>query len=163
MPDWTTKIYLPDADATTRLGQRIAPLLGPGDCLLLAGDIGAGKSHFARAIIQARLSAVGRNEDVPSPTFTLVQIYFDDVCEIWHSDLYRLSDISEIYELGLDEAFGYAITLIEWPDRLADTFPKNALHLLFEPTDGEQGRWLTASSANVEWHDTFKTLAKDTH
>jgi tRNA threonylcarbamoyladenosine biosynthesis protein TsaE len=101
--------------------------LRAGDCLLLEGQIGAGKSHFARAFIQARL---GRAEDVPSPTFTLVQSYQADV-EIWHADLYRLSHPDEVLELGLDEAFDSAICLIEWPDRLGSLLPKGAMRLRF--------------------------------
>lgn len=124
-------LYLTDADATARLGQWFAARLGPGDCLLLEGQIGAGKSHFARAFIQARL---GRAEDVPSPTFTLVQTYQADV-EIWHADLYRLTHPDEVLELGLDEAFGQAICLIEWPDRLGRSLPMGAMRLRFQPKD----------------------------
>ena len=125
-------LHLADADDTTRLGQWFAHRLRPGDCLLLEGPIGAGKSHFARALIQERL---GRAEDVPSPSFTLVQTYQADV-EIWHADLYRLSHPDEVLELGLDTAFDTAICLVEWPDRLARLAPKTALHLTFA-TKGE--------------------------
>ena len=118
-------LHLVDADATARLGQWFATRLQAGDCLLLEGQIGAGKSHFARAFIQARL---GRAEDVPSPTFTLVQSYQADV-EIWHADLYRLSHPDEVLELGLDEAFDSAICLIEWPDRLGPLAPENAIRI----------------------------------
>ena len=120
-------LYLADADATARLGQWFAARLRAGDCLLLEGPIGAGKSHFARALIQARL---GRAEDVPSPTFTLVQTYQADV-EIWHADLYRLTHPDEVMELGLDSAFDSAICLIEWPDRLGNCAPAGALRLTF--------------------------------
>lgn len=128
-------LHLVDADATARLGQWFAAHLRAGDCLLLEGQIGAGKSHFARAFIQARL---GRAEDVPSPTFTLVQSYQADV-EIWHADLYRLSHPDEVLELGLDEAFDSAICLIEWPDRLGSLLPKGAMRLRFMP-EGEGRR-----------------------
>ncbi|NEY90326.1 tRNA (adenosine(37)-N6)-threonylcarbamoyltransferase complex ATPase subunit type 1 TsaE [Tabrizicola oligotrophica] len=121
-------LFLADADETDRLGRWFAPRLGPGDCLLLEGPIGSGKSQFARALIQARL---GRAEDVPSPTFTLVQTYHADV-EIWHADLYRLSHPDEVLELGLDAAFDTAICLIEWPDRLGSHAPPQALRLCFQ-------------------------------
>ena len=91
-------------------------LLRAGDCVLLEGPIGAGKTHFCRALIRARL---GREEDVPSPTFTLVQTYDADV-EIWHADLYRLSHPDEALELGLEDAFASAICLVEWPERLGE-------------------------------------------
>ncbi len=120
-------LYLPDEAATARLGAWFAPRLVAGDCLLLAGQIGAGKSHFARALIRARL---GRMEDVPSPTFTLVQTYAADV-EIWHADLYRLSGPREVQELGLDEAFAAAICVVEWPDRLGTLAPDAAVRIAF--------------------------------
>ena len=128
----TLQIPLPGPDETANLGARIAGHLRAGDCVLLSGGLGTGKTHFARALIQKRLGDNGLFEDVPSPTYTLVQIYDDTVCEIWHADLYRLSGPDELIELGLDEAFEAGITLIEWPDRLGDLKPKNTLNLLFE-------------------------------
>lgn len=122
-------ISLADAEATAALGVWFAPRLKAGDCLLLEGQIGAGKSHFARALIQARL---GWAEDVPSPTFTLVQVYQADV-ELWHADLYRLNHPDEVFELGLEQAFETAISLIEWPDRLGPYAPTGALRLTFSP------------------------------
>lgn len=107
---------------------QIAPLCQGGDTLLLSGEIGAGKSAFARGFIRAKL---GRMEEVPSPTFTLVQTYESPTDEIWHCDLYRLTHPDEALELGLDEAFETAICLIEWPDRLGDATPENALSLAF--------------------------------
>lgn len=122
-------LTLPDASATEALGRRLAALARPGDAILLEGPIGAGKSCLARAFIRARL---GRNEEVPSPTFTLVQVYEADGVEIWHADLYRLSHPDEVWELGLDDAFRTAICLVEWPDRLGRHVPEDALHLRLE-------------------------------
>lgn len=119
-------ILLPDAAATAALGAKIAPLLVAGDTILLSGDIGAGKSCFARGLIRA---LIGADEDVPSPTFTLVQIYDAGPVPIWHCDLYRLDGPEGVTELGLDAAFDIAICLIEWPDRLGDLAPPDALHL----------------------------------
>ncbi len=121
-------LILADENATAEVAKQIAPHLKQGDALLLEGDIGAGKSAFARALIRARL---GHMEDVPSPTFTLVQNYEDVDGDIWHCDLYRLTHPDEALELGLQEAFETAICLIEWPDRLGDQIPKSALHLSF--------------------------------
>jgi tRNA threonylcarbamoyladenosine biosynthesis protein TsaE len=135
-------ITLASPDDTAALARRLAPHLTAGDTVLLSGSLGTGKTHFARALIQERLAAAGLWEDVPSPTFTLVQTYDDGVCEIWHADLYRLADPTELVELGLDEAFASAITLIEWPDRLGDLAPGNALAITLEP-EGD-GRRLTA-------------------
>ena len=124
-PAKTVSFFLKDEAATARLGEWFANHLTGGDCVLLSGPIGAGTSHFARAFIRARL---GRMEDVPSPTFTLVQTYDADV-EIWHADLYRLSHPDEVIELGLEQAFSNAICLIEWPDRLGNLAPANAIRL----------------------------------
>lgn len=131
-PDWPQAggIALPDEAATDALAKRLAPLLRPGDTLLLSGSLGAGKTHLARALIRAHLQAPG--EPVPSPSFTLVQTYSaPDGTEIWHADLYRLGDPGEVAELGLEDAMGSAICLIEWPDRLAPHWPEAAvlLHL----------------------------------
>lgn len=120
---------LPTAAETEALGRRLAALAVPGDAILLEGPIGAGKSCLARAFIRARL---GEAEEVPSPTFTLVQVYDDDGTEIWHADLYRLTHPDEVWELGLDQAFVTAICLVEWPDRLGSHAPPDALTLRLE-------------------------------
>lgn len=135
----TYDINLCDEAATADLAGRIAPMLEIGDCLLLDGSIGAGKTAFARALIRARL---GRMEEVPSPTFTLVQTYDDPAGEIWHCDLYRLTHPDEAWELGLSDAFENAICLIEWPDRLGSDTPKGAMILSFSA--GEKAHHLTA-------------------
>jgi tRNA threonylcarbamoyladenosine biosynthesis protein TsaE len=150
-------LHLPSAEATADLARHLAPRLRPGDTLLLEGGIGAGKTHFARSLIQSLMAEV---EDVPSPTFTLVQVYdgpeFDGPesngqgCEIWHSDLYRLSDPDEAVELGLEEAFETAICLVEWPDRLAELAPENALHMAFSVAD-EGTRDLVLTWTDARW------------
>ena len=153
MPDPTVspilRIDLADADATAALGRRFADILRAGDVLLLEGPIGAGKTHFARALIQARLARLGRHEDVPSPTFTLVQVYEADP-EIWHADLYRLTHPDEVIELGLEEAFDTAICLVEWPDRLGEMIPEKALFLRFLSLNDGASR-LAELYGNAEW------------
>lgn len=136
----------------------IAPRLGPGDVLLLGGGVGAGKTHFARALIQSRLSAP---EDVPSPTYTLVQCYATPTCEIWHADLYRLGDPAEVIELGLTEAFDTAICLVEWPDRLGDLAPGKALSLEFAHGSDDETRHLEISWSDPRWTDRIAGLCGD--
>ncbi|WP_265502293.1 tRNA (adenosine(37)-N6)-threonylcarbamoyltransferase complex ATPase subunit type 1 TsaE [Paracoccus beibuensis] len=120
-----------DETLTAAVARMLAADLAPGRTVLLEGPVGAGKTHFARAFIRARQGNLA--EDVPSPTFTLVQTYDDPLgTEIWHADLYRLTDPSELSELGLDEAMSDAICLIEWPDRLAAP-PPNALTVALTP------------------------------
>ena len=131
------RLFLDSPDATARFAENLAPLLGPGDVLLLEGPIGSGKTHFARALIQARLACdQAPSEDVPSPTFTLVQSYDTGKVDIWHADLYRLTHPDEVEELGLVQAFEEAICLVEWPDRLSDLAPVTALEISFQ--QGEQ-------------------------
>lgn len=144
-------------DATRRFAARLAPRLKPGDTILLSGPIGGGKTLFARALIQTRLAAAGRMEDVPSPTFTLVQTYDDGTLEIWHADLYRLSDVQEVVELGLEEAFGTAVCLVEWPDRLGGMAPADALVLDFAP-EGETVRTIRCTPGSPRWQALLDEL-----
>lgn len=141
------------AKETAGFAASLAPRLGAGDSVLLQGGLGAGKTHFARSLIQARLAAGDRHEDVPSPTYTLVQTYFDGALEIWHADLYRLVDLDEVFELGLEEAFETGICLIEWPQRLGTLAPPNALTLTFEMTETPAERVMTATGASRAWAD----------
>ena len=143
---------IPDEPAMAAFAAEIAALVHVGDTLLLSGQIGAGKSAFARGFIRAKL---GRMEDVPSPTFTLVQTYETDDGDIWHCDLYRLTHPDEALELGLDEAFETAICLIEWPDRLGDAAPPDALELAFAagPTSHE-----VIISGSTAWQERLRVL-----
>ena len=126
-------------EETTAFATKIAQHLGGGDVLLLFGDLGSGKTHFARSVIQSRLEVP---EDVPSPTFTLVQTYETPDVEIWHADLYRLTSADEVFEIGLLDAFEHAICLVEWPDRLGADTPDDALSIRFEMTEIEGERKL---------------------
>lgn len=156
MTGQTLHFTLPHPDATARLAKHLGRLLQQGDCVLLEGSIGAGKTHFARALIQSLLQVY---EDVPSPTFTLVQTYDSTKGEIWHSDLYRLTQVDEVFELGLEDAFDTAITLIEWPDRLGDLAPPNALHLSFEPDPKHHDqRHLKLAWQDDKWTARLKDL-----
>ncbi|MBB5514042.1 tRNA threonylcarbamoyladenosine biosynthesis protein TsaE [Rubricella aquisinus] len=128
-------LSLPDEAATTALAQAAAGVASTGDVILLDGPVGAGKSHFARAFIRAVTSPT---EEVPSPTFTLVQVY-ESTCEIWHLDLYRVADLSELEELGLMDAMSEAICLIEWPGRLGPLTPSRAMHVALTPVQDATG------------------------
>ncbi|MCU9837189.1 tRNA (adenosine(37)-N6)-threonylcarbamoyltransferase complex ATPase subunit type 1 TsaE [Ruegeria sp. WL0004] len=140
------ELTIDSPEETAAMAVSLGTTLMPGDCLLLSGEIGSGKTHFARSLIQSMMT---EPEDVPSPTFTLVQVYDTDRGELWHSDLYRLSSLEEIEELGLSEAFNNAITLVEWPDRLGPLTPPHALMITFEiDPEHETRRKLT-----VEWTD----------
>lgn len=122
----STTIKSKGTEETAALARKIASLLRPCDVLLLRGDLGTGKSTFARALIQA---LCGEKTEVPSPTFTLVQTYETPDFTLWHFDLYRLKHFEEVYELGIEEAYAHGVSLIEWPERLGLALPKNYLEI----------------------------------
>lgn len=149
------KIALPDAEATTALGQAIAHLLAAGDSLLLYGPLGMGKSTLARGLIRALTTP---DEDVPSPTFTLVQFYESDP-PVAHFDLYRLTRPEEAFEIGLDEALDEGCAIIEWPERLGDD-PGRFLgpdQLVIEISEQGDGRLATVSGVG-RWETRLKDL-----
>ncbi|MBC7166211.1 tRNA (adenosine(37)-N6)-threonylcarbamoyltransferase complex ATPase subunit type 1 TsaE [Phenylobacterium sp.] len=127
---------LDDEAATQRLGAALAKALQPGEAICLTGPLGAGKSTLARALIRARTTP---DEDVPSPTFTLVQFYEGEGLPIAHFDLYRLSDPDEAYEIGLDEALDEGAAIVEWPQRLEGRLPPHRLDIEIA-LDGEARR-----------------------
>ncbi len=130
-------INLPDEAATAALAARLAAVARQGDLFALRGDLGAGKTTFARAFIRARGA---EDEEVPSPTFTLVQIYQAGATAIWHFDLYRLAAGDEAWELGIEEAFASGISLIEWPERLGPLLPQRRLEVFLDFGDRPQAR-----------------------
>lgn len=119
------RLNLEDVSATERLGARIAAGLRRGDTVALAGDLGAGKTTLARAI----LKALAVTENMPSPTFTLVQTYETPMLIVRHIDLYRIEDEREIEELGLEEAVDEGAVLIEWPERAGRHLPEHPLRI----------------------------------
>ncbi len=142
-------LLLPDLAATRALGARLGACLASGSVVLLTGDLGAGKSELARAVIRG---LAGTNIAVPSPTFTLLQSYELPGLEVTHSDLYRIGDVSEIDEIGLEECWQRGAVLVEWPDRAPWLWPAErltvTLDLLPDHTAGARqvalegtGRW----------------------
>jgi tRNA threonylcarbamoyladenosine biosynthesis protein TsaE len=144
---------LGDEAATVALAHRIAGVARAGDVIALSGDLGTGKTCFARAFVDA---AVGDGEEVPSPTFTLVQTYESSAGPIWHFDLYRLTRPDEAYELGIEEALAGGISLIEWPDRLAALLPTERLDI-----DLAYGAEPTARRARLIGHGSWAPRLAD--
>jgi len=132
---------LPDEAATAHLGAAVAHALHAGDTVCLRGPLGAGKSTLARALVRALTRP---DEEVPSPTFTLVQFYDGPRLKVAHFDLYRLSSPDEAYEIGLDEALDEGAAVIEWPERLDHRLPADRLDIeLRLPEDPEgEGRYV---------------------
>lgn len=156
MADQSLTLVFRSPEQTAAAAQRLAVTLERGDVILISGPVGAGKSHFCRSLISAILE---EPEDIPSPTFTLVQCYETTRGDLWHSDLYRITSTHEIEELGLTDAFESAISLVEWPDRLGDLAPEQALHLALAHGDTEDSRTLHATWCDTRWSDRAQTLA----
>jgi tRNA threonylcarbamoyladenosine biosynthesis protein TsaE len=119
------RIELPDEAATTALASALATAARPGDVIALAGDLGSGKTTLARGFI----AALGVVEEVPSPTFSLVQTYETSRGPVAHFDLYRLARPEDVEELGFDEATADGIVLVEWPERLGQLLPRERLEV----------------------------------
>jgi len=151
-----------DLAETHMFADRLAREAKPGLTLLLDGPVGAGKTTLARRLIQTCLHNAGVPvEDVPSPTFTIVQTYEAGPLEIWHADLYRLSATSELQELGLDAAFETAFCIIEWPDRLGDLTP-DALHIELGYEAEDDGRSCRLSGPSPQM-DALIAALMDAH
>lgn len=152
------QFYLDDIAASRRLAGQFSALLKVGDIITFEGNLGAGKTEFCRAIIHA----LGFNEDVPSPTFNLLQTYEPDVDDevtpaVWHLDLYRLERPEDVFELGVEEGFDTAITMIEWPDRMGRYLPDEHLKVSLSMTDIEGARKISFSGSEY-WAARLKDL-----
>jgi len=145
---------------TEAVAAGLAARASAGDLFALSGDLGAGKSTFARAFIRAALS--NPEAEVPSPTFTLVQSYAGPV-DIHHTDLYRIKDPEDVYELGLDEDRDEAILLVEWPGNMPDDWQKGALHIAFKREGvateaGDEARRLVFTGDSDRWQTLLEGL-----
>lgn len=156
---------LPDLAATVRLARRLAALAEGGDVIALSGDLGAGKTTFARAFINALERPPGaaalRDDDVPSPTFTLVQLYERLPASVWHFDLYRLEKPQEAFELGIEEAFSDGISLIEWPERLGRILPPEALRIELKFAAAPEARVVELSGSGARAAMLIAALPED--
>ena len=146
-------ILLPDLATAEKAAQRLAPLLSAGDLLALQGPIGAGKTAFARFLLRA----LGIHEDVPSPTFTLMQIYETPRFPVYHFDLYRLASETELIELGWEDALGTGLVIVEWPERAAGQLPRDRLTLNF--AFGDKDTRLLTITPQGNWVERIKDFA----
>lgn len=124
---------------TTNLGNALGKLLNPGDIVCLTGDLGTGKTHITKGIAKG----LGINENITSPTFTIVNEYDSGRIKLYHFDVYRVSDPDEIYAIGLDDyIFGNGVSIIEWANYIEEILPKDYLHIYIQKdlTKGENYR-----------------------
>ena len=129
---------MPDAAATEAAAAALAAVARRGDVFCLYGDLGAGKTTFARGF----LAALAVDEEIPSPTFNLVLTYDTALGAVWHFDLYRLTRPDEVIELGIEDAFADGICLIEWPERLGSWLPERRIEIHLSDTNSGGGRQL---------------------
>jgi len=150
------RLALPDLAATRALARRLARCLRRGDLVTLEGELGVGKTAFARALIQ---SLAGAEIEVPSPSFTLVQRYELPGLTVTHADLYRLGAPEDLQELDLEEALEAGAVLVEWPERAGAMLPADRLRLRFSfaPDGGEEARELVIE-AGPSWRDRLPAL-----
>lgn len=149
------RIIVQDEVGTNRLSALLAKLARPGDIFALWGDLGVGKTAFARAFINELTNHV---EEVPSPTFTLVQMYDTLKGAVYHLDMYRLEQPDDALELGVEDAFADGICLIEWPDRLGPWLPHDRLDVTLESGDGAGTRHIGISGTTALWNERLATL-----
>jgi tRNA threonylcarbamoyladenosine biosynthesis protein TsaE len=150
-------IDLPDETATGALAARLAAVVREGDVIALKGELGAGKTTFARAFIRA-MGGIG---EVPSPTFTLVQVYELPAATVWHFDGYRLRDPEEAWELGIEDAFAEGVSLIEWPERFGALLPARRLEVALSPGPTPFAR-RAVIDAPGEWTGRLARVAAET-
>ncbi len=145
---------LPEVRETHALARKLAQILLPGDVVLLEGTLGAGKTTLAQGLIDGLCRAP---QEVTSPTFTLVQTYkIPQGVEIWHFDLYRIEKPGELIELGIEDAFTYAISIIEWPERLGEWKPQSYLNIALS-MKGDGCREAVVSGS-AEWEERITGL-----
>ena len=152
------KFYLKKLTKSRLLAGQLSELLKTGDVLTFEGKLGSGKTEFCRAIIHS----LGYNEDVPSPTFNLVQTYepgLDDplIPPVWHMDLFRLESAEDVIELGVEVGFDTAITLIEWPDRMGNYLPLEHLKISLFQGDIEDSRYISFKGSS-NWEQRIERL-----
>jgi tRNA threonylcarbamoyladenosine biosynthesis protein TsaE len=144
-----------DAAETHALGQRLGALLRAGDVVVLDGELGTGKTVLAKGIAVA----LGVDEPVVSPTFTVVREY-DAPTPLVHVDVYRLDHLQELHDLGFDDLVGGdSVTVVEWGDRVSAALPGDRLSVLLEPGDGDDDRVVSVDAAGMSWGERHDALA----
>ncbi len=148
------QLYLNSLDDTHDMAAKIAALVSVGEAITLRGDLGAGKTTFARYVIRA---LAGAEVEVPSPSFTLVQTYDTLVFPLWHFDLYRLSKPEEALELAIEDAFIEAVSLIEWPEIIEEWLPEDRLDVHMAITPNGDGREMLLT-AYGQWYNKLEKI-----
>ena len=144
------KNYIVNIEETKALATKLAHIITKGDVITFKGNLGAGKTTFIKSLIK---NIANKDIEVTSPTFNLLHLYETTRGEIWHFDLYRLRNMHEAYELGIEDAFVYGISLIEWPEIITNILPDNRLDIEISFHDKENERVVNLSSNSEKWED----------
>ena len=152
--EYQLEIFLPTEEDTKQVGKRLAHIAKTGDVFAIYGTLGMGKSVLARGFIQE----LSKAEEVPSPTFTLLQTYQASIFDIYHFDLYRIKQPEEIFEIGVEEAFYSGVSLIEWPEKMGEYLPKDVFMLELKPFGS--GRKLTVKTNSKEKYSRLSSMER---
>lgn len=140
---------------TMNFAKSLAQISNKTDTIVLTGDLGSGKTKF----VEGFLTFFGLENEISSPTFTIVNEYLKDDISIYHFDVYRLEDSSEFYEIGGEEYFENGICLIEWGELIKDALPKQYLHISFEKDENDENiRILNIDTFGNRWEDYFENI-----
>lgn len=140
---------------TMNLAKNLARISNKTDTIVLTGDLGSGKTKF----VEGFLTYFGLENEISSPTFTIVNEYSKNDISIYHFDVYRLEDSSEFYEIGGEEYFENGICLIEWGELIKDALPKEYLHISFEKDENDENiRILNIDTFGSRWEDCFENI-----
>lgn len=152
------KISTNSSDETMNVAKSLAKLLNKGDTVVLTGDLGAGKTKFTEGFI----GYYGLQDEISSPTFTIINEYSAPISTIYHFDVYRLTDIDEFYAIGGEEYFDKGICLIEWGELIEDALPPENIRILFKiPNNGENSRILNITANGKKYEDILQSLYDD--
>ena len=138
------EILCRDEEQTRQFAKALATIFRRGDVIVLSGELGAGKTKF----VEGFLEYFGLENEISSPTFTIVNEYKNDNVNIYHFDVYRLEDSSEFYEIGGEEYFSSGICLIEWGEIIEDALPKDYIHIIFEKDINDENKRILNIQAN---------------
>lgn len=152
------KIETKNESETLKFGKKLASLLKRGDTIVLTGDLGSGKTKLTEGI----LSFFGLENEISSPTFTIVNEYKKENINIYHFDVYRLSDSSEFYAIGGEEYFENGICIIEWGELIEDALPSDYIHIVFEKNDSNENiRILNITSHSTKYDNLLNIILED--
>ena len=152
------KIETKNESETLKFGKKLASLLKRGDTIVLTGDLGSGKTKLTEGI----LSFFGLENEISSPTFTIVNEYKKENINIYHFDVYRLSDSSEFYAIGGEEYFENGICIIEWGELIEDALPSDYIHIVFEKYDSNENiRILNITSHSTKYDNLLNIILED--